>query len=115
MNVHLSWQYSLHLLLVWNGDILTEYALAWFLVLPLLLLRPQGLFVAALSLLAVYAAGPLFYLLPWPDTASLQAHVVSANQVYSNGGFADVRIFSVQELPLLLPLHMYVFPRTLAL
>ena len=29
----------IHLLLIWNGDILTEYAVAGFLVLPVLLLR----------------------------------------------------------------------------
>ena len=105
----------IHLLFVWNGDILTEYALAGLVVLPLLLLRSPGLLVAALSFLALYAAGPALYSIPWPSANALQHHVALANQVYSTGNLAEIRRFSLQELPLLLPLHMFVFPRTLAL
>ena len=105
-----------HLLLIWNGDILTEYALAGVLALPLLLLAGRWLLIAALGLLVVYAIGPvLLYTIPWPDDAALGAHVASANQVYSAGNLADVRRFSFAELPLILRLHAYAFPRTLAL
>lgn len=106
----------LHLLLIWNGDILTEYALAGLVALPLLLMRARGLLVATASFLALYAAGPvLLYSNLWPNTATLQHHVALANQVYSAGSFVEVWRFSLQELPLLLPLHIFVFPRTLAL
>jgi uncharacterized protein len=104
-----------HLLLVWNGDILTEYALAGFVVLPLLLLRRAALIVVAASLLVLYAVGPVLYSVPWPDSATLQAHVASANRVYSTGNLAEVWRFSLGELPLLASLHLWVFPRTLAL
>ncbi len=105
-----------HLLLVWNGDILTEYALAGLLALPFLLLPRRGLFVAAASFLALYALGPvLLYSNLWPGTATLQQHVAVANQVYPAGSFVEVRRFSLEELPLLLPLHVFVFPRTVAL
>src|SRR5258705_10279105 len=44
----------IHLCLIWNGDILTEYALAGFIVLPFLF-GPRWLFaVAALAFLRVY-------------------------------------------------------------
>lgn len=106
----------LHLLLIWNGDILTEYALAGLVALPLLLLRARGLLVATAGFLALYAAGPiLLYSNLWPNSATLQHHVTLANQVYASGSFVEVRHFSLQELPLLLPLHIFVFPRTLAL
>ena len=104
-----------HLLFVWNGDILVEYALAGFVVLPFLLLRSTGLLLAALGFLAVYAAGPLFYSVPWPDADTLRAHVASANQVYSAGTLPEIWRYSLEELPLLLSLHIFAFPRTLAL
>jgi uncharacterized protein len=104
-----------HLLLIWNGDILTEYALAGFIVLPLLLLRRAALLVVAASFLVLYVVGPLVYSVPWPDAATLQAHVASANRVYSSGNLAEVWRFSLGELPLLASLHLWVFPRTLAL
>ena len=106
----------IHLLFIWNGDILTEYALAGLVVLPLLLMRFSILWVAALSLLTLYAAGPtLLHSIPWPDANTLQQHVALANQVYSMGSLAEIWRFSLRELPLLLPLHILVFPRTLAL
>jgi len=105
-----------HLLLIWNGDILTEYAVAGLLVLPLLLVRSGWLLAIALGFLALYAVGPvLVYSIPWPDDAALQAHVAAANQVYANGSLADTWRFSFAELPLILRLHAYAFPRTLAL
>lgn len=105
----------IHLLLVWNGDILTDYALAGLVALPFLLLRPSGLLLAAFGFLVLHAVGPALYSVPWPDAGALQLHVASANQVYSRGTFAEIWRFSVGELPLLLSLHAFVFPRTLAL
>jgi uncharacterized protein len=104
-----------HLLLVWNGDILTEYAVAGLAALPFLLLPLRGLIVAALGFLVLYAAGPAFYSIPWPNAAALQAHVALADQVYPRGTLAEIWRFSLEELPLILSLHLFVFPRTLAL
>jgi uncharacterized protein len=104
-----------HLLLVWNGDILTEYALAGLVTLPLLRLRPAGLLLAAFGFLVLYAAGPALYRVPWPNPGALQSHVALANNVYSTGSLAEIWRFSWQELPMVLSLHIFVFPRTLAL
>jgi len=106
---------SVHLLLVWNGDILTEYALAGFLVLPVLLLGRNALLAVAASLLVLYVVGPLLYSVPWSDAAALQAHVASANRAYSAGNLLEIWRFSLGELPLLMSLHAWVLPRTLAL
>ena len=89
----------IHLLLIWNGDILTEYALAGLLVLPLLLMRSSVLLVVALGSLALYAVGPvLLYSIPWPEAGTLEQHVALANQVYSSGGVLEVWRFSLGEL-----------------
>src|ERR1051326_7779459 len=102
-----------HLLFVWNGDILPEYALAGFIVLPLLRFGNRTLFFVALAFLALYVVEPRLYSLPWPNEAALRAHVVQANQVYASGGFGEVWRFSMGELPLIATLHGWVLPRTL--
>jgi uncharacterized protein len=105
-----------HILLIWNGDILTEYALAGFLVLPLLARPPRTLLAAAAALLVLQMAGPwLLYDIPWMDDATAQAHAEQANAIYAEGSFADVRRFSFAELQPIFWLHVSIFPRTLAL
>ena len=106
----------IHLLFVWNGDILTSYALAGFIVLPLLFVRSSVLSVVAFAFFILYAVGPiLLYSVPWPDANTMQQHVASANHVYSTGTLSEIWRFSLRELPLMLSLHAFVFPRTVAL
>ena len=104
-----------HLLLVWNGDVLVEYAVAGLAALPLLRLRPGALLVVAAGFLVLFAVGPGLYAVPWPDAAGLHAHVASANRVYAAGSLLEIRRFSFEELPLILSLHLWALPRTLAL
>jgi len=67
-------------------------------------------------LLVLYAANPQQnFPLPWPSTATLQQHVEEANRAYATGGLVAIWRFSFAELPLIGPLHQWVFPRTLAL
>jgi uncharacterized protein len=106
----------LHLLLIWNGDILVEYALAGLVVLPFLFGRRRLLAGGSLFFLALYLALPL--LLPgwvFPSTGAMARNVAEANHIYASGGFFEVLAFRIRELPLILPLHIYVFPRTLGL
>ena len=49
-----------HLCLIWNGDILTEYALAGLIVLPFLFGPRWLLAVAALAFLGLYLAMQVF-------------------------------------------------------
>jgi uncharacterized protein len=105
-----------HLLLIWNGDILTEYAVAGLIVLPLLYASRRTLAWVASALFALYLALPALRLgLAWPDLAWMSNHVEQANQVYRAGSWFQVTRFSLQELPFLLPLHVVIFPRTLGL
>lgn len=105
-----------HLLLIWNGDILTEYALAGLIVLPLLCLSRSSLATIAVGLLALYAVLAVFpTLVPFPGPEALAEHVARANTVYPHGSFADVLRFSIREIELIVPLHVSVFPRTVGL
>jgi uncharacterized protein len=106
----------LHLVFIWNGDILAEYAVAGLLVLPFLRLPPASLGKAAAVFFLIFFG---FAFVPQPvtlpDAAALQRHVSAATDVYANASYWEVLKFSVKELGLMLPLHINVFPRTVAL
>lgn len=105
-----------HLLFIWNGDILTQYALAGFLVLPFLRAPLWVLAVGFTGLLAFYVAMPQLHSpIPLPSEATLQQHVTQANRVYATGGIGEIWRSSLRELPPFAPLHIYIFPRTIAL
>lgn len=105
-----------HLYLIWNGDILVEYALAGFVVLPFLG-GPRWLMAgAALVLLGLYVTMPLLPpIVPLPGAAGMAALVADATRAYGTGGFFDVLAFRIREVPAIFPLHVTVFPRTVAL
>jgi len=106
----------IHLVLIWNGDILTEYAVAGLVVLPALYASRKVLGVSAAALLALYLALPALPMpVSWPDQPWIIDHVEEANAVYRAGNWLQVMRFSLDELPALLPLHLYIFPRTLGL
>jgi uncharacterized protein len=105
----------LHLFLIWNGDILTEYALAGFVVLPFLW-GPRWLIGAAAALfLAVYLIMLLIPPAVLPTVAWMTKHVAEARHVYGAGGFSDVLAFRIVEVSAIFPLHVAIFPRTVAL
>jgi uncharacterized protein len=105
-----------HLFLIWNGDILTEYAIVGFAVLPFLY-GPRWLLAAASALcLALYVASPLLPpLIAFPDRAWITHHVAEARQVYGAGGFMQILAFRIDEVRSIAPLHVYTMPRTLGL
>src|SRR6185437_10642050 len=80
-----------HLCLIWNGDILTEYALAGLIVLPFLF-GPRWLLAGgAAAFLGVYLA-----MQEWPPAGlfpslgSIQRDIQEANQVYPTGSYGEV-------------------------
>jgi len=105
-----------HLVLLWNGDILFEYAIAGFIVLPFLFCRLRILTLAGAALLAVFVASSFLPpIASLPSRAWMTQTVAEAARVYGSGGFAEVLAFRVHELPGFLPLHLSMFPRTVAL
>jgi uncharacterized protein len=104
-----------HLTLIWNGDILTEYALAGLLALPFLF-GPRWLLAAgSLTLLGIYVSGVQFLLVHLPDRDWIARHVQEATHVYGSGSVGDILVFRLQEIGVITPLHLWIFPRTLGL
>lgn len=106
----------IHLCLIWNGDILTEYALAGFIVLPFLFGPRWLLTLAALVFLALYLAMQAF---PpaglFPSRTVIWRDVMDANRIYATGGFLDALAFRLREIPLIASLHAFIFLRTIGL
>jgi uncharacterized protein len=106
----------IHLCLIWYGDILTEYALAGFIVLPLLWGPRWLLACGALAFLALYLlmqAYPPYGL--FPDTSTIARVVAEEQRVYARGGYGDVLGLRLREMPYILSLHAFIFPRTIGL
>jgi uncharacterized protein len=103
----------IHLFLIWNGDILTEYAIAGLLILPILYAPRWASAVAAVLLFLLY----LFMVWPFsiPDSAWMAQHVAAARAIYGHGSFAEVAAFRFGEVPQIGIFLAYVFPRTMAL
>jgi len=105
-----------HLFLIWNGDILTEYAIVGFAVLPFLYGPRWLLAVIAAPSLGVYIAMPLLPpVVSLPSNRWIIQHVAEAQQVYGSGGFLDILAFRVDEVRSIAPLHVYALPRTFGL
>jgi uncharacterized protein len=105
-----------HLFLIWNGDILTHYAFAGFIVLPLLFGPSWLLPAAGLCFLSLYFVLPQASPLPAvPPVQWILQHVDEARRVYASGGFLEILQFRIREVPAIVPLHMFIFPRTLAM
>jgi uncharacterized protein len=105
-----------HLYPIWNGDILFEYAVAGFIVLPFLFGPSRMPAIAGVGLLVLFIAAP--FLPPvatMPSRSWMTEDVVEATPIYGSGGFMDVLAFRIRELPGLLPLHQVMLPRTIAL
>lgn len=105
----------IHLVFIWNGDILTEYALAGLLVLPLLFAPVSVSLLTATLLLLAYLSLPFLHLSILPDPDWMAAHAAEARHVYGSAGFFDILRFRVAEVPQIAKLLAFIFPRTLAL
>jgi uncharacterized protein len=106
----------IHLFLVWNGDILTEYAIAGFAALPFLFGPRLLLPILAALLLTIFLAGPFLpSIIPFPDNHWMAQHAEAARRIYSSGSFSDILAFRVEEVRYIATLHVSVFPRTLGL
>jgi uncharacterized protein len=104
---------SIHLLLVWNGDILFEYALAGLVVVPLLAAPRRTQALVAGACFALYLVFPLLPFAPaWPDVETLRREYFEAMRIYAHGGFAEIRRYSLHEWLLFVPVYVSLFPQT---
>ncbi|MGI4747982.1 MAG: DUF418 domain-containing protein [Janthinobacterium lividum] len=105
-----------HLLLIWNGDILTEYAIAGLVALPFIL-GPAKLTIAASAVALL-----LFLLLPslplhllFPRSEWMNRHVLDARHVYGHGNLVEVLRFRIMETPWIGIYDVFIFPKTVSL
>src|SRR6266481_3152318 len=105
-----------HLFLLWNGDILVEYAVVGLVVLPFLFCpRWLTLLVAAASLVLFLTMPLLPPVVQFPSHFWIFEHIAEATRAYGDGGFLDVLAFRVREIPAMFTLLVLIFPRTIAL
>ena len=103
-----------HLTLIWNGDILSLYAVCGLLLLPLLRLPVAALVVAGVTAIALTFAIPFGSVMPGEE--ALRAQAATATRVYARGGFGDVLAFHWAETRFLIaPLLVSTLPKTLGL
>ena len=102
----------IHLYLIWNGDILTLYAVCGSLLIPLLRLPPVWMAVGGALLIGWSAFGSLP--IPFPDVPALRAQAAEAVRVYGRGGFTQILTFRIDETNrFIAPLLGLTLPRTL--
>jgi uncharacterized protein len=105
----------IHLTLIWNGDILTEYAVAGLIALPFLFLPRRWLGVVTLLFTLRYLLPYFPYPISFPTDEWLRLHLEQAAIVYKQGTYLQVLAFEWHELPELFPLHVFIIARTVAL
>jgi uncharacterized protein len=100
-----------HMFGIWNGDILTLYAVCGLLTLPLLYSRTRSLALAGAACIAAPHVLPAA--LPIPSGSGAWAWISDARTVYATGGFVQISKFRWEEThALILPLLVSVLPRT---
>lgn len=103
-----------HHFAVWNGDILTLYAILGA-VSAVLIGLPLRVLLGAALLLFVVQVLPLPYPAPFASPEATLAHIAEARRVYGSGTFAEVVRFRFHEAPHVAALLFFIVPRTLGL
>jgi uncharacterized protein len=99
-----------HLLLIWNGDILSLYAVCGLMLCPLLRLPVATLAAVGLAAVALTFIIPWGFL--WPAEDTLRGLASEAARVYPDGSFGEILAFHWRETQLLiLPLLVASIPK----
>jgi uncharacterized protein len=105
---------TVHMLLIWNGDILMSYAIAGLAVVSLVRCSTRVLLGLSAIALTVHLLP-----IPYPDMfgpdESMSEHIRNAVRVYGSGDFMDVARFRIHEIRHIAPLLLGTFPRTIGL
>lgn len=113
----LSWLFVLgtgHLFLIWNGDILTLYAICGLLLLPLVALPSPVLFMIGAALIVLQEFVPFGPRLPSGPAAT--AMIAQTREIYGDQGFLAILKFRWQESwSVIIPVLTMVLPRTTGL
>lgn len=101
----------MHVVFIWNGDILMLYAVCGLILIPFLRFGNTVLLVSAF----VWFVLPYLVSLPipWPSHDAMRLQAEAATRVYSTGGFAEILVFRCREFwTFILPLLLSSLPKT---
>jgi len=104
-----------HMLLVWNGDILTLYAVCGLLLIPFVAM--SGKWLAALGLTVIVLAPFLpFFDSLFPTNAEMRVQAAVATGIYATGSFTEILALRWHETAhFIAPLLINSLPRTFGL
>src|SRR5262245_6516637 len=104
-----------HMFLIWNGDILTLYAVCGLLLIPFIAMSARRLAVAGLAIIAVSPFLP-FFGARFPTEEAMRSHAAFATRVYANGSFTEIMALRFSEAAhFIAPLLLGSLPRTFGL
>lgn len=104
-----------HMLLIWNGDILTLYAVCGLLLIPFLALPSRWLAVTGLVAILLSPYLPFIDSL-FPNEAALRAQAELATRVYAHGSWLEIAALRCNEAwHFIAPLLISALPRTFGL
>ena len=104
-----------HMLLIWNGDILTLYAVCGLLLIPFVNLSGRWLAIVGLAVVLLSPYLPFFGSL-FPTQAAIQSQAELATRVYATGSFAEIAALRWREAwHFIAPLLIGSLPRTFGL
>ena len=104
-----------HMLLVWNGDILTLYGVCGLLLIPFVAISARRLAVLGLIVIALSPFLPFFNSLV-PTETSMRAQAAIATRVYATGSFGEIQALRFSEaVHFIAPLLISSLPRTFGL
>lgn len=104
-----------HMLLIWNGDILTLYAVCGLLLIPFVKLSGRWLAIMGLAVVLLSPYLPFFGDL-FPIRAAIQSQAEIATRVYATGSFTEIMALRWHEAwQFIVPLLIGSLPRTFGL
>lgn len=83
-----------HMFLVWNGDILTLYAVCGQVLIPFIRMTAKQLSVLGIALILL---SPYLSLVDFPTKEAMRAHAVVATHVYARGNFNEIMALRFSE------------------
>jgi uncharacterized protein len=105
----------IHMLLIWNGDILVLYAICGLIVLPFTRLSARWLAIGGIGLILVAPHLAALHA-TLPDDAAMRAGAAEATRIYGTGTWTEILAWRWRETALLVaPLLIGVLPRTIGL
>lgn len=104
-----------HMLLIWNGDILTLYAVCGLLLIPLIGRSAGTLAVLGIAIVALSPYLPLFGEF-FPGEEAMRAQAALATRVYATGSLTEIAALRFNEaVHFIAPLLIGSLPRTFGL